>query len=303
MACGQPVELVWRRSPVRSGRLVRPRLVALFRSATYSPQRHAANDTGILEATVSELERLGWSVHRCTEREVVTRALPPAELYLNMCQGPAASQALLEHETMGHRFLNRPSSVLGCHRHRLVPALAASGIPFPATVLVSTEEGLARSQRAELASLGAGPVWLKRGGVHAERPEDVLRLERHELAHGLAEFAGRGISLAAVQAHVPGPVVKFYGVAGGGLFHAYVAETGAPVTPDLVDPETLRGLAFRAAARLRLDIFGGDVVIAGDHKPVLIDLNDWPSFAPIRDMAARAIARHVHAARPRGALV
>jgi len=184
-----------------------------------------------------------------------------------------------------------------------VPALAMSDIPFPATVLLSTEEPLTRIQRAELAVLGPGAVWLKRGGVHAERPEDVLRLERNELERGLAEFAARGIGLAAVQAHVPGPVVKFYGVAGGDLFHAYLADTGAPVTPDLVDPEALRTLAFRAAARLRLDIFGGDVVIADRRRPVLIDLNDWPSFAPIRDLAARAIAGHVHAARPRGALV
>jgi hypothetical protein len=281
----------------------RPRLVAIFRSATYSPLQHAANDTAILEATVSELERLGWSASRFSERDVVTRLLPPAELYLNMCQGPGASQALLEHEAMGHRFLNRPSSVLGCHRHRLVPALAGSGIPFPATVLLSTEESPTRTQRAELDSLGAGPFWVKRGGVHAERPEDVRFLERAELDRGLAEFAARGIALAAVQAHVPGPVVKFYGVAGGGLFHAYVAETRAPVTADLVDLETLRALALRAAERLRLDIFGGDVVITDDRRPVLVDLNDWPSFAPIRALAARAIAGHVHAARPRGALV
>jgi hypothetical protein len=285
------------------GMFARPRLVAIFRSATYSPLQHGANDTAILEATVSELERLGWSVHRFSERDVVTRALPPAELYLNMCQGPAASHALLEHEAMGHRFINRPSSVLRCHRHRLVPALAVRGIPFPATLFLSTEASLTRAQRTELASLGAGPFWLKRGGVHAERPEDVHRVERHELDRGLAEFAARGITLAAVQVHVPGPVVKFYGVAGGDLFHAYVAETRAPVTPDLVEPETLRTLAFRAAARLRLDIFGGDVVIAENRRPVLIDLNDWPSFAPIRGLAARAIAVHVHAARPRGALV
>jgi hypothetical protein len=142
------------------GRLFpRPRLVALFRSAAYSPLHHAANDTAILEATVSELERLGWSARRFSERNIVIRPLPPADLYLNMCQGPAASQALLEPAAMGHRFLNRPSSVLGCHRHRLVPALAASGIPFPATLLLSTEESLTRIQRAELASLGPGPLW------------------------------------------------------------------------------------------------------------------------------------------------
>jgi hypothetical protein len=79
-------------------------------------------------------------------------------------------------------------------------------------------------------------------------------------------------------------------------------ESGAPVTPAEVDLGALRALAFQAARRLSLDIFGGDVVIDPSRRPVLIDLNDWPSFAPIRDRAARAIAGHVHAARPRGAL-
>jgi hypothetical protein len=44
-----------------------------------------------------------------------------------------------------------------------------------------------------------------------------------------------------------------------------------------------------------LDVFGGDVAVPEPSRPVLIDLNDWPSFAPIRARAARAIADHIHA--------
>jgi hypothetical protein len=220
-----------------------------------------------------------------------------------MCQGPAASQTLVAHEAMGVRFFNRPSSVLACHRHRLVPALRGSGLAFPATVLLRTDEPMGVAERAELRTLGTGRLWLKRGGVHAERPEDVVALAGiADLPRALAEFAARGIGLAAVQLHVAGPVVKFYGVSGGALFHAYLAESGAPVSAADVDIALLRNLAFHAAARLQLDIFGGDVVIGADRLPVLIDLNDWPSFAPIRERAARAIAGHVHAARPRGAV-
>jgi hypothetical protein len=281
----------------------RQRLVAISRSPAYSPLQHGANDSAILDATVRELEAQGWSARRVTEHEVASGALPEADLYLNMCQGPAASQTLVAHEAMGVRFFNRPSSVLSCHRHRLVPALKGSGLPFPATVLLRTDEPIGVAERTELRTLGGGPLWLKRGGVHAERPEDVVALRGiADLSQGLAEFAARGIGLAAVQVHVPGPVVKFYGVAGGALFHAYLAETGVPLTAADADLAGLRNLAFRAAGRLQLDIFGGDVVIDAERRPVLIDLNDWPSFAPIRDRAARAIAGHVHAARPRGAL-
>jgi hypothetical protein len=138
--------------------------------------------------------------------------------------------------------------------------------------------------------------------VHAERDGDVRTLRRDELERGLADLAARQIRIAAVQAHIQGPVVKFYGVAAGAFFHAYLAESQAPVPESLIAPEVLRTLAVRAAARLRLDIFGGDVVLAAPGRPVLIDLNDWPSFAPVRDSAAQAIAGYVHAARPRGVL-
>jgi len=40
-------------------------------------------------------------------------------------------------------------------------------------------------------------------------------------------------------------------------------------------------------------VFGGDVAFPEPDRPVLIDINDWPSFAPFRDEAARAIADYV----------
>jgi len=279
------------------------RLVAISRSPAYSPLQHGANDRAILDAVLEELAALGWSIRQLTEAEVVAGPLPAASLYLNMCQGPAASEALREHETVGRRFFNRPSSVLGCHRHRLIPALLRAGIPAPATVFLPTDEPITLRSRDALRRFASGPVWLKRGGVHAERPEDVVAIETASLERSLERFADRGIMLAAAQEHVPGPVIKFYGVAGRGFFHAYVSETREPVTDLLVDGEALRALAFRAAAALKLDIFGGDVVVTHRRRPVLIDLNDWPSFAPVRAEAARAIAGHVHAARRRGALV
>src|SRR2546429_9238754 len=71
------------------------RLVALYRSPTYSPEAHRRNDTAILDDTVIELEQRGWSVTRSSESDVAAGRLPAAELYVNMCQGPAASERLL----------------------------------------------------------------------------------------------------------------------------------------------------------------------------------------------------------------
>jgi hypothetical protein len=59
-----------------------------------------------------------------------------------------------------------------------------------------------------------------------------------------------------------------------------------------VDEARLREVAFAVADAVGLSIFGGDVVVASPDDPVLIDLNDWPSFAPFRDAAADHIAEY-----------
>ena len=138
-----------------------------------------------------------------------------------------------------------------------------------------------------------GPLWLKRGDVHASVSADVQRVESAAaLARGLAGFASRGIAAAAVQAHCEGDEIKFYGVAPGRFFHWYY--TGTPAGRP-VDPAALARLAARAAAAAGLHVYGGDAIVAPDGALTLIDLNDWPSFAPCRDEAVAAIANLLEA--------
>jgi hypothetical protein len=115
------------------------------------------------------------------------------------------------------------------------------------------------------------------------------------VADTLGAFAERGIPWVAVQQHVPGPVVKFYGVTGGDFFRWYGADAGFGRERPAVDEERLKALAFAAAGLLGLEVFGGDVAVPEPGRPVLIDVNDWPSFAPFREEAARAIAAYIHA--------
>ncbi len=108
-----------------------PRVLALYRQPSYSPNQHRANDTAILDATVAHLAARGWEVARASEGEVLAGALPAADLVLNMCQGPDASERLLPLENSSVPIINRPSSVLSCHRHRLVTILAGRPVAFP----------------------------------------------------------------------------------------------------------------------------------------------------------------------------
>ena len=129
------------------------------------------------------------------------------------------------------------------------------------------------------------------------------------LRAGLREFASRGITHAALQAHRSGDEIKFYGIAAGAFFHWFYPEgrsaadrrrgdhagdarrNGNGRLP--LDVGALRQLGEDAAAAAGLDVFGGDVIVGPSGELTLIDLNDWPSFAPCRDRAADAIAGYL----------
>jgi len=268
-------------------------LVALYRSPSYSPLQHRVNDTAILDATVGLLEAEGWHATKTSEREVEQGRLPAAELYLNMCQGSLAAEQLMPLESDGVVVVNRPSSALNCHRYRLVRRLGDSTLSFPRTLILASSATL--PPPAQLSALGRDhqKVWIKRGDVHAERPEDVVATTLDGLEETLRAFTARDIPWVALQEHVPGPVVKFYGVTDGRFFSWYGADAGFAGERPQVDENRLKALAFEAAAILGLEVFGGDVAFPEPDRPVLIDINDWPSFAPFREAAARAIAAYI----------
>lgn len=285
--------------PSRSTRMGLPggrpaECVALYRDPAFSPHQHLANDTAIMDAVVTEIEGQGWRVTRGSEGDLQSGVLPRADVYLNMCQGAAASERLCTFEDRGGRWVNSPRSVLACHRHRLVPLMEESGLAFPRTQIMKTDPTeLAKPAVAAFAA-SHELLWVKRGDVHAERTEDVVLIPALALSDTIQAFADRGIRRVALQEHVHGPVIKFYGVADGQFFRWYDAAVGIGGPRPQVDEAKLRTLAFAAAARLGLHVFGGDAVVPTPSRPVLVDLNDWPSFAPFRAEAAQAIARLVH---------
>ena len=265
----------------------------MYRRPSYSPLQHRGNDTAILADTAAELARHGWRVTNTSEEEVEKGRLPPGALYLNMCQGSLASEQLMPLEADGALIVNRPTSVLNCHRHRLVKRMADSRLSFPRTLVqASSAPPPSPEQLQELAPDG-GKVWIKRGDVHAERREDVVAAAADEVGATLTAFTERGIAWVALQQHVSGPVVKFYAVTDGRFFRWYGADAGFGKERPEIDEDRLKALAFDAAALLGLEVFGGDVAFPRANRPVLIDINDWPSFAPFRADAARAIAEYI----------
>ncbi|MEY2564335.1 MAG: hypothetical protein QOH88_2528 [Verrucomicrobiota bacterium] len=267
------------------------RLLGLYREKQYSPGRHQSNDVLLLDQIAHRLREREFAVDLMTLEEAKSRRTEAAIIF-SMCQGREALESLAEWEQEGVRIINSPRSALNTHRDRLPALMVEARVSFPQTYLVQTRE------KADLHSLDLnGGIWLKRGDVHASVTADVQWVDsRERLEAGLADFSKRGIDQAAVQAHRAGDEIKFYGVGGGGFFHWFYSGEAQKFSFNFAHLESLANQAANAAG---LDIFGGDVIVSPSGELTLIDLNDWPSFAPCRERAAYAIAdfitRRVHA--------
>jgi len=259
-------------------------IYGIYREKALSPGKVEA-DAAILEAVLADLQAAGVGVATLAA-EALPEEPPPAVGFLHLAQGPAALARLAAWEARGARLINSPEAVRRCWRRHLPGILAAAGVPYPRTRLYTLEEAESLFSRSF-----PGPGWLKRAEVHAEGPGDVVRV--HSPAEAflvLADFRRRGLEALVWQEHLPGREVKFYGVGPGRFFWAAAGDDPTPLSPAATAP--LASLAARAAAAVGLTVFGGDLILTATG-PVLIDLNDWPSFSRCREAAAWEIVHHV----------
>jgi hypothetical protein len=262
--------------------------LGIYREPEYSPGRHTSNDALILRLVGQALTRYGVDVRLATLEEA--RSLwRSADLVFSMCQGPAAIAELTEWKGQGARILNDPEASRRTYRDSLCSTLREKELGFPHSEFLRTQSPLDVERYAALFSEGG--AWLKRADVHATQAGDVIYVASpKELVPALETFHRRGLDQAVLQQHRAGDEVKFYAVRGGRLFWPYYPKEsqGYPF-----DERALERLAEHAAAALDLGIYGGDAIISSEGDITLIDLNDWPSFAPCRGAAASAIAYHL----------
>jgi hypothetical protein len=262
--------------------------VGIYREAEYSPGRHLDNDAVILRLVGDALERLGVTV-RLVSLDEARSLRHDAAILFSMTQGPAGLDELDEWARDGVAIVNSPAASRRTYRDSLCPLLGADGVAFPRSVFLATAGAPNLAECRELFDRGS--AWLKRADVHAMCEADVVRVGSwEELEPALEGFGRRGLQRAVLQEHREGDEVKFYGVSDGLLFWPYYPREyrGYPF-----DEPALRRLAELAARDLDIGIYGGDAIVSPDGSLSIIDLNDWPSFAPCRGAAAYAIARHV----------
>lgn len=262
------------------------KFAGIRRKTEFSPN-HVVNDLLIINQTGEALKTLGAEVTMYDEG-VITPETMKEKLIFSMAQGPLGSNTLLKIEKRGAFIVNSPRAVMNCYRINMVKLLPQAGIPFPRSVIVSTDSDIDARQ----AGFTSSKLWIKRGDVHAVHKEDVtLANTDDEELNLLKEFHQREIKEAILQEHLDGDTVKFYAVRESDLFHWYYLNG---VYQTKFDETKLRDLASASAEALNLYVYGGDAIIGRDGSVTIIDINDWPSFAPVREQASWHIAQLIY---------
>ena len=273
--------------------------LGIFRELAHSPGREF-DDAEILRLTAKHLEEKGFQVSLRGPDEIgELDDQPPAFIFL-MCERPGILSLLHRYEERGVLQVNSPVAVLNTYRDLMIPLIEQVAIPFPPSVFVSTEAADPQV---------SGPVWVKRADVHNTQQGDVVFAPSTTAAHeALQNLAKRGIPRAVIQEHVPGDLIKFYGLGDPGrlpgheawfewFYHKDQQLAGYPF-----DPKRLAAFVQQAAAAVGLEVYGGDAIATKEGAVILIDLNAWPSFALYRDVASARIASYLEARFTRGSM-
>src|SRR5574337_1858987 len=196
-----------------------PYLLGIYRERQHSPGREF-DDTEILKLVAKHVEAAGYQVHLKTPEELreIDASLnepwagsPPLLVFL-MCERIEALGLLDPLETKGIPHVNPLGSILNTYRDRMVPLLAASGVPIPRSQIISSNSSDSGRPSAHVGA-DSFPIWIKRADVHNTQSGDVELVPSPEtLQKALAALHDRGISHVVLQQHVPGDLIKFYGI-------------------------------------------------------------------------------------------
>lgn len=267
-------------------------IAGIMRAAAFSPN-HIGNDAAIFNLVADQLRKRGCIVNVYTEEQLAAGAVTE-KIVVNMCREQRSIQTLQAMEDAGTIVINSGYSIENCTRERMARILMGSDIPYPESIIVNTNEAIGSA----LARASISQCWVKRGDFHTMHKEDVS-FARHpeETQELLQEYFMRGITRAVINRHIPGDLVKFYGIRGTSFFYWFNPMSGAPAQETAANTNfnvrQLEEICRRAADEIDIDIFGGDCIISPDGTITMIDFNDWPSFAPCRAQAAPIIARHI----------
>lgn len=273
------------------------KIAGILRAGAYSPN-HIGNDAAIFNAVADNLRKRGCIVNTYSEEQFLNGQVSE-NIIVNMCREMKSIHKLQELEDGGAIVINSGYGIENCTRERMTRILIGSGIPYPDSLIVNTNESVIDALR----NAGMEQCWIKRGDFHAMHKEDVSYV-RHsvEAQEVVQEYFLRGIKRAVINRHLVGDLIKFYGVQGSSFFfwfypfdaghskYGHEAINGKSQGLEF-SKDKLREICQRASEVLDVKIYGGDCIVSPEGDIRIIDFNDWPSFAPCRKEAAPHIAK------------
>lgn len=260
------------------------RILAVSRAERFSPNS-VERDKAIFQAVIDRLKEHGDEVRLVSEEslEILSESSEYSEssdLVITMAR---KSETLIWLKSLGVTCVNSPESIERCTRSRLLSIMELLGTPVP-------------------PQEGSDGYWLKRGDASAQTDADVVYVaDQEQLKTAIQMMRQRGVTDYTVSAHVPGDLIKFYGVGQGDFFRWYYpTDDGQTKFGDEqrngkachypFQVEALQDEVQRLVAAVGVSVYGGDAIIRADGSFCLIDFNDWPSFSRCREEAADAIA-------------
>ena len=293
-----------------------PYLWGIYREQQHSPGREF-DDAEILRLVAKHVEAAGYQVHLKTPEQLGAAYDPstglrpdllPSLVFL-MCERAETLSSLEPIEMQAIPHVNPLQAVLNTYRDRMIPLLAASAIPIPRSQIISSNSSNLGHPSPQLPT-GPFPIWIKRADVHNTQSGDVeLVSSSEDLRMALAALYGRGISHVVLQQHIPGDLIKFYGIgrplAGRwkDAWFKWFYHRDQELARYPFSEEALQTLTQRAASTIGLEVYGGDAIITPAGEIFLIDINAWPSFALFREEAAPQIATWLLRRLRQGALL
>ncbi|WP_406301703.1 hypothetical protein OHA61_03895 [Streptomyces sp. NBC_00885] len=219
--------------------------------------------------------------------EVVQAGTHDAWVLKTVSGGPGLT--LLEAAaSAGMTTVNDARAIRGVRDKALAAAIGRSrGLPLPPTYAAAGPELLAEIPASQY------PLVVKPADGSSGRAVYLVP-SPDRLAAMVPELAGEGMLIAQPYVTNSGIDVKVYCVGG----ELYATERRSPLHPDRSVPERrvplsaeVAAIAARVGAVYGLDLYGVDVVL-GPDGPMVVDVNDFPSFRQVPDAAAR-VARAV----------
>ncbi|MGW1838113.1 ATP-grasp domain-containing protein [Streptomyces sp. NPDC002067] len=192
----------------------------------------------------------------------------------------------------GLTTVNDVRAIRGVRDKALAAVIARThGLPVPVTYAAARAEEFARIPEAEFPLVVKPADGSSGRAVRLVRTPDELTGADHETSPGLL----------IAQPYVPnsGTDLKVYSVAG----ELFATERRSPLHPGhavrercVPLPAEVARMTAETGAAFGLDLYGVDVLY-GPDGPVIVDINDFPSFRQVPDAVARVSAAVLRLAR------